>query len=114
MFSDLNAMLLGYDRLRMPYLLSRRSFSKLLAAVPLSRALAAERNMFLSLNSVLLQGRVPWPEFARLAAKIGFPGTDIMSSIFRLNSGKTMRPSMPRLPNSTQPPGSLPLSTARA
>ena len=34
--------------------------------------------MFLSLNSVLLQGRVPWPDFARLAAKIGFPGTDIM------------------------------------
>ena len=34
--------------------------------------------MFLSLNSVLLQGRVPWPEFARLAAKTGFPGTDIM------------------------------------
>jgi sugar phosphate isomerase/epimerase len=34
--------------------------------------------MFLSLNSVLLQGRVQWPDFARLAAKIGFPGTDIM------------------------------------
>ena len=34
--------------------------------------------MFLSLNSVLLQGRIPWPDFARLAAKTGFPGTDIM------------------------------------
>lgn len=34
--------------------------------------------MFLSLNSVLLQGRVPWPGFARLAAQTGFPGTDIM------------------------------------
>lgn len=34
--------------------------------------------MFLSLNSVLLQGRVHWPDFARLAAKTGFPGTDIM------------------------------------
>ena len=34
--------------------------------------------MFLSLNSVLLQGRVPWPDFARLAAQVGFPGTDIM------------------------------------
>ncbi len=34
--------------------------------------------MFLALNSVLLQGRVPWPDFARLAAQIGFPGTDIM------------------------------------
>src|SRR5438045_9614395 len=71
-------MLLGYDRLRMPSSISRRSFAKLLAAVPLSRAFADEHNMFLSLNSVLLQGRVPWPDFARLAAKIGFPGTDIM------------------------------------
>ena len=78
-------MLLGYDRLRVPYLISRRSFGKLLAAVPLARvftplarASSKNRNMFLSLNSVLLQGRVPWPDFARLAAQIGFPGTDIM------------------------------------
>jgi hypothetical protein len=71
-------MLLGYDRLRLPYLISRRSFGKLLAAAPLFRAFAGERNMFLSLNSVLLKGRVHWPDFARLAAQIGFPGTDIM------------------------------------
>src|SRR3954469_14382612 len=62
----------------MPRLISRRSFAKLLAAAPLSRAFAGERNMFLSLNSVLLQGRVSWPDFARLAAKTGFPATDIM------------------------------------
>ena len=62
----------------MTYSISRRSFAKLLAAVPLSRAFAAERNMFLSLNSVLLQGRVQRPDFARLAAKTGFPATDIM------------------------------------
>src|SRR3954470_24384508 len=62
----------------MPRLISRRSFAKLLAAAPLSRAFADERNMFLSLNSVLLQGRVQWPDFARLAAQIGFPGSDIM------------------------------------
>ena len=61
------------------YLISRRSFGKLFAAAALSyKAFAAERNMYLSLNSVLLQGRVPWPDFARLAAKTGFPGTDIM------------------------------------
>ena len=78
MFRLLNPMLLGYDRLRVPYLISRRSFAKLLVAAPLARAFAAERNMFLSLNSVLLQGRVPWPDFARLAAQTGFPGTDIM------------------------------------
>jgi sugar phosphate isomerase/epimerase len=38
----------------------------------------AKPQMFLALNSVLLQGRVPWPDFARLAAKTGFPGTDVM------------------------------------
>jgi sugar phosphate isomerase/epimerase len=59
-------------------LISRRSFGKLLAAVPLAQAFAADRNMFLALNSVLLQGRVHWPDFARLAAQTGFPGTDIM------------------------------------
>jgi sugar phosphate isomerase/epimerase len=34
--------------------------------------------MYLSLNSTLLSDRVPWPEFARLAARVGFPGTDVM------------------------------------
>ena len=62
----------------MANLISRRSFAKLLAAAPLAKAFAAERHMYLALNSVLLQGRVPWPEFARLAAKTGFPGTDVM------------------------------------
>jgi sugar phosphate isomerase/epimerase len=34
--------------------------------------------MFLALNSVLVAGRVPWPQFAELAARVGFPGTDVM------------------------------------
>jgi sugar phosphate isomerase/epimerase len=34
--------------------------------------------MFLALNSVLLSGRVGWPDFAELAAKVGYPGCDIM------------------------------------
>ena len=34
--------------------------------------------MFLALNSVLVSGKVGWPEFPRLAAKTGFPGTDVM------------------------------------
>jgi sugar phosphate isomerase/epimerase len=34
--------------------------------------------MYLSLNSTLLSDRVPWPEFARLAGRVGFPGTDVM------------------------------------
>ncbi len=57
----------------------------MLAAAPLARifaplasAFAEERTMFLSLNSVLVQGRVPWPDFARLAASTGFAGTDVM------------------------------------
>lgn len=33
--------------------------------------------MYLSLNSTLVAGRVPWPEFARLAAKVGYPGVDV-------------------------------------
>jgi sugar phosphate isomerase/epimerase len=58
--------------------MTRRSFGKLLGGAALCRAFAGQSNMFLSLNSVLLQGRVQWPEFARLAARTGFPGTDIM------------------------------------
>jgi sugar phosphate isomerase/epimerase len=33
--------------------------------------------MYLSLNGTLTSGRAPWPEFARLAAKVGFPGVDV-------------------------------------
>src|SRR4051794_18366497 len=74
----LKTMLLGYDRVRVAYMITRRTFARLLTVAPLAKAFAGERNMFLSLNSVLVQGRVPWPDFARLAARIGFPGTDIM------------------------------------
>ena len=34
--------------------------------------------MYISLNSVMTNGRVPWPDFARLAARLGFGGTDVM------------------------------------
>ena len=61
----------------MPFL-SRRAALKTLAAVPVLEALAADHGMYLSLNSVLIDNRVPWPDFARLAAKTGFPGTDVM------------------------------------
>jgi sugar phosphate isomerase/epimerase len=36
------------------------------------------RHTFLSLNSVLLSGRVGWAEFAELAARVGYPGCDVM------------------------------------
>jgi sugar phosphate isomerase/epimerase len=57
---------------------TRRAACGLLASTAAGwKALAAQHNMFLALNSVSIQGRVAWPEFARLAAKVGFPGTDI-------------------------------------
>ena len=34
--------------------------------------------MYLALNSQLTTGRVPWPDFARLAGKVGFHGVDVM------------------------------------
>lgn len=46
--------------------------------LPAADHLLAGEHMFLSLNSVLISNRVPWPDFARLAAKVGFPGTDVM------------------------------------
>jgi len=36
--------------------------------------------MYLSLNSTLVADRVSWPEFARLAAKVGFSGVDLSTS----------------------------------
>ncbi|HLH03297.1 MAG TPA: sugar phosphate isomerase/epimerase family protein [Bryobacteraceae bacterium] len=57
---------------------NRRRFLQSLAASAALPVLAREQHMFLALNSVLVSNRVPWPEFARLAAKTGFPGTDVM------------------------------------
>jgi sugar phosphate isomerase/epimerase len=58
---------------------TRRTACTFIASLPLAlKTFAAEHNMFLALNSVLLSGRVPWPDFAKLAAKTGYPGTDIM------------------------------------
>ena len=59
--------------------LSRRTFCATVSAAATLPAFARhDRHMFLSLNSVLISGRVGWPDFARLAAKTGFPGTDVM------------------------------------
>lgn len=33
--------------------------------------------MFISLQSTLVGGRVAWPDFAELAHKVGYPGTDV-------------------------------------
>lgn len=61
--------------------MNRREALKALAAVAGTRALAAQagaRHMFLALNSVLLSGRVGWPEFPELGARVGYPGCDVM------------------------------------
>ena len=34
--------------------------------------------MYIALNGTLVAGRVEWPEFARLAHKVGFAGTDVL------------------------------------
>jgi len=36
--------------------------------------------MYLSLNPTLVADRLPWPEFARLAAKVGFGGVDVSTA----------------------------------
>src|SRR3954451_8446139 len=60
-------------------MITRRGASRLLfAGIPAFCCFAKEAQMYPALNSVLLSNRVPWPEFARLAAKVGFPGTDVM------------------------------------
>jgi sugar phosphate isomerase/epimerase len=33
--------------------------------------------VYLSLNPTVVAGRVPWPDFARLADKVGYPGVDV-------------------------------------
>ena len=33
--------------------------------------------MYVSLNGVMVSGKVPWPEFARLAARFGYGGVDV-------------------------------------
>jgi sugar phosphate isomerase/epimerase len=60
--------------------LTRRSALQSLAAAaaPALHALNKPRQMFLSLNSVLVSNRVPWPQFAELASRTGYPGCDIM------------------------------------
>lgn len=59
--------------------ITRRNACKLLGlGIQALSSSAEERHMFPALNSVLLSGRVHWPDFARLAAQTGFPGTDVM------------------------------------
>ena len=40
------------------------------------RAASAQSGMFLSLNGSLTR-QMPWPDFVRLAGKVGYPGVDV-------------------------------------
>jgi sugar phosphate isomerase/epimerase len=62
---------------------SRRHALKLAAVLSTvsagsGRQLAPSTTMYLSLNETLVSGRVLWPDFAKLAAHVGFPGVDVM------------------------------------
>jgi sugar phosphate isomerase/epimerase len=52
------------------------------------RARAAKSGMYLSLNGSLTGGKVEWPEFARLAARVGYGGVDV-------NLGAAMKEGLP-------------------
>lgn len=70
-----NSMSLLFTRRRA---LESLALAASLARDALTRGLSSGDGMYLSLNSTLLSDRVPWPEFARMAARVGFPGTDVM------------------------------------
>ena len=60
--------------------LSRRAFLERAACagalLTLARPVAAADGMYVSLNGSLTR-QMPWPDFARLAAKLGYGGVDV-------------------------------------
>jgi sugar phosphate isomerase/epimerase len=57
---------------------SRRSFlAAALAAAALRPAKGAATGMYVSLNGSLTGAKVAWPDFARLAARVGYGGVDV-------------------------------------
>jgi sugar phosphate isomerase/epimerase len=62
--------------------MNRRDFLKTTGAVSAAWSIAsaaepAASGMFIALNTSLVGGKVQWPEFARLAARVGYQGTDL-------------------------------------
>ena len=59
--------------------MDRREFLGLSAAALLGAkgALGKSTGMYPALNGVLISGRAKWPEFAELAARVGYPGVDV-------------------------------------
>ena len=46
------------------------------AVLASARAASAQSGMFLSLNGSMTR-QMPWPDFVRLAGKVGYPGVDV-------------------------------------
>jgi sugar phosphate isomerase/epimerase len=71
------------------FAITRRAAMTALVAAPAFLRADNERHMFLALNSVLLSGRVGWPEFAHVASEAGYPGTDVMGSAVQAGAETT-------------------------
>ncbi len=73
-------------------LVGRRDFMRAAAwagaASGVSGAWGAKGGMYLSLNGSLTGGKTAWPEFARLAARVGYGGVDV-------NLGAAMKEGLP-------------------
>ncbi len=61
--------------------MTRRDFARSAASAAVlgaaGRVPAAGRRMYVSLNSSLTGNKIAWPDFARLAAKVGYGGVDL-------------------------------------
>jgi len=85
-----------------------RSVAASAAAVTMPQgARGASAGMFVALNSTLTNNQVPWPDFARLAARVGYGGADFTLGVpFREGAAATaelyrtlhLRPSFCNLP----------------
>src|SRR5690349_2919558 len=59
-------------------MLTRRDVMRsAVAAALVNGAWGAPKGMFVALNTSLTGGKAPWPEFARLAQRTGYGGTDV-------------------------------------
>jgi len=56
---------------------NRRHFMKVAALGAAPAMFGAKAGMYLSLNGTLTGGKPGWPEFARLAARVGYGGVDV-------------------------------------
>jgi sugar phosphate isomerase/epimerase len=79
-FQDILRPHIGYEESFMSHDLSRRAFleraSVAAALLMVGRSAAAADGMYVSLNASLTR-QMPWPDFVRLAGKLGYGGVDV-------------------------------------